>query len=347
MARLRPGRIAVVAALALVLVASACRSKDDSSSSDRAGAAPECLTLADLYALIGPESEGFTNWSDAQELASSLGSDTQVPDAELTITGPGEESGTYGSFIDLAIKPTGETQAEAGTITEDQIETTRKDYDSNADDNVIIDGVAGADASLGWVGFAYAEENGDSVREIKVDGGDGCVAPGQATIEDGSYPLSRPLFISVNLDKANENPAVAAFVDYYLSDASEAAVSDAGYIELPASEWKATQDAWAAEGITGPSGSVSGDVHVSGSSTVEPISALQAQNFKEANPDLSIDVKGPGTSDGLKQFCAGEIDIVDQSREFKDEEIALCKDAGVNYIQLKIGLDGITIITKK
>ena len=49
----------------------------------------ECLSFADLYALIGPESEGFENWSDAQALATELGSDTEFPDAPLDITGPG------------------------------------------------------------------------------------------------------------------------------------------------------------------------------------------------------------------------------------------------------------------
>src|SRR6185295_10305101 len=61
-------------------------------------AAPECLSFADLYALVGPESEGFDNWKDAQSLATELGSTSTLPDAPLTISGPGEESGTYDYF---------------------------------------------------------------------------------------------------------------------------------------------------------------------------------------------------------------------------------------------------------
>src|SRR4029078_6351312 len=51
-----------------------------------------CLTFADLYALVGPESTGFSNWTDAQALATELGSTTTFPDAPLTGTGPGQES---------------------------------------------------------------------------------------------------------------------------------------------------------------------------------------------------------------------------------------------------------------
>ena len=56
------------------------------------------------------------------------------------------------------------------------------------------------------------------------DCGDGCVAPTAETIASGEYPISRPLFIYVNTGRAAESPALAAFVDSYLSDAGIAAV---------------------------------------------------------------------------------------------------------------------------
>ena len=63
--------------------------------------AVECLDVPALYALIGPESEGFANWNDAEALATELGSaSVPFPDAPLTIVGPGEESGTYDTFVD-------------------------------------------------------------------------------------------------------------------------------------------------------------------------------------------------------------------------------------------------------
>ena len=115
--------------------------------------AVECLSFADLYALIGPESEGFAKWSDGTPIASALGSTTQLPDADLALTGPGTESGTYDSFIELALSGVAEERG----LPEDQVETTRSDYDASPDDNVIIQNVEASDTSLGWVGFAFAE----------------------------------------------------------------------------------------------------------------------------------------------------------------------------------------------
>jgi phosphate transport system substrate-binding protein len=203
--------------------------------------APECLSFADLYALIGPEAEGFENWSDAQSLAQELGSTTQFPDAPLDLTGPGTESGTYDSFIEIALSGIAETRG----LPEDQIESTRTDYDSNADDNVIISNVEASDSSLGWVGFAFAEEAGDQVTEIPISSEPGgeCVQPTADTISDQSYPLARPLFIYVSTAAADENAAVTPFVDYYLENLSQF-VEEGGYVTMPDDQVEATISAW-------------------------------------------------------------------------------------------------------
>ena len=204
--------------------------------------APECLSFADLWALIGSESEGFDNWSDATEIAAALGSTTEFPDAPLDLTGPGTESGTYDSFIELAL----EAPAEARDLPEDQW-TTRTDYESNADDNVIISNIESSDTSLGWVGFAFAEGAGEEITEIPISeepGGD-CVAPTAETIADVSYPLSRPLFIYVSTASAEDNPAVAPFVDFYL-DGLTGFVEEGGYVVLPDETASDTVSAWEA-----------------------------------------------------------------------------------------------------
>lgn len=207
--------------------------------------AVECLSSADLYALFGPESDGFANWADAQELATALGSTTELPDADLEITAPGTESGTYDAFAELAIGDPAEAQVEAGAITEDQVGVLRSDYSSQADDNAIISGIEGSDTSLGFVGFAFAEGAGDQIKEIEIDGGDGCVAPSIDTIADGSYPISRSLYIYVSVASAEENPAVAEYVDFYLSDeALNDLVGEAGYVPLPEDRAAATLERW-------------------------------------------------------------------------------------------------------
>ena len=207
----------------------------------------DCLSFADLYALVGPESQGFNKWSDASTLAKELGSNTTFPDAKLDITAPGEESGTYDSFIEIALADIAEERVGAGKLTEDKAEATRPDYSSQSDDNAIITGIEGSKSSFGWVGFAFAEEAGDKVKEIKISeepGGD-CVAPSADTIADGSYPLSRPLFIYVNKAVAEKNPAVKAYVDFYIGDGLEA-VEDVGYVALPDDQLKESADAWKA-----------------------------------------------------------------------------------------------------
>jgi phosphate transport system substrate-binding protein len=209
-----------------------------------ANTAVECLSFADLYALTGPESQGFSSWSDAQALATELGSDTTFPDAPLDLVGPGEESGTFASYVELVIENFNEDRG--------QDATTRPDYQASADDNVIIQGIEGSDTSLGWVGFAFAKSVDDiTILPISEEPGGECVTPTDETIADNSYPISRPLFIYVNKAKAAENPALAAFVDLYLSDAGIASVSEVGYVDLAAADLEATRGVWDAK-TTGP-----------------------------------------------------------------------------------------------
>jgi phosphate transport system substrate-binding protein len=204
--------------------------------------APTCLSFADLYALTGPESEGFKNWKDAQPLATELKSTTQFPDAPLTISGPGEESGTYDYFVEQIVTPI----ATERKLAEDKLAATRKDYQSSPNDNVIIEGIAGSEASLGWVGYAYAEENLDKVKFIQVAKDPGkCVDPTADTIASNEYPLSRNLFIYVNKAKAASNPAVAAYVDFYLKEGTISSVNeDVGYIDLAPDVLAQSQSTW-------------------------------------------------------------------------------------------------------
>jgi phosphate transport system substrate-binding protein len=204
-----------------------------------------CLSFADLYALIGPESQGFTKWSDAQDLAKELGSNTKFPDADLTITGPGEESGTYDSFVELALDKIADPRGKIDPATKHT--ATRPDYQASPNDNTIIEGITNSPSSLGWVGFAYAEENKDKVAEIQVskDPNGICVAPSAETIADATYPLSRTLYLYVNKAKAKDNAAVAAYVDYYLKDGTISKVLETvPYVNLPADKLAESRSTW-------------------------------------------------------------------------------------------------------
>jgi phosphate transport system substrate-binding protein len=202
----------------------------------------DCLTTADLYAIFGPQSQGINSTGDANALSKKAGGAGTMPDQPLEITAPGEESGTYDAFLDLAgIEDTAIAQG----VAEDKAAALRADYQSSANDNVIIQAMEGSPNAIGFVGFAFAQEAGDQIKEVAIDAGDGCVSPNADTIADASYPLSRSLFIYPNIDTASTNTAVKAFVDYYLTeDGLVESVEEAGYVALPADRQDATRAAW-------------------------------------------------------------------------------------------------------
>ncbi len=198
----------------------------------------ECLNFADMYALSGPESQGFDNWTDAQAIAGELGSQTQFPDLPLDISAPGEESGTYDSYVELVIETYNEDRGQEAQ--------TRPDYQSSGDDNIILQGIQGSPSSYGWVGYAYFVENEGQVKAFQVasEPGGECVAPTPETIASGDYPISRPLFIYVNAEKAESNAALAPFVDFYLSEEGISAVAQAGYVDIPEADLEETRSTW-------------------------------------------------------------------------------------------------------
>ena len=92
-------------------------------------------------------------------------------------------------------------------------------------------------------------------------------------------------------------------------------------------------------------GPIEGEFLVSGSSTVFPIVLEQAEVFGAANEGVAISVEGPGSGDGAQKFCDGEVPIANASRLYKDEELATCEANGIEYIELRRAIDGITVIT--
>lgn len=169
----------------------------------------ECLTVEELNTMWEPEAQGtITNWNQIR---------SDFPDAPLGLYGPGTDSGTYDFFME-AIGADGES---------------RGDFTASEDDNVIVQGVSSDTNGLGYFGLAYFVANEDRLKAVAIDNGDGCVVPSAETVADGTYqPLSRPEFIYVKLSKADD-PAVAAFVDFYLSPDNAGLVDEVGYVSVP------------------------------------------------------------------------------------------------------------------
>ncbi len=89
---------------------------------------------------------------------------------------------------------------------------------------------------------------------------------------------------------------------------------------------------------------LSGEIVVDGSSTVTPVMILAAEKFQEAAPGVTVTVATSGTGGGFEKFCADETDISMASRPIKDEEIAACGDAGIEYTELQLANDGIAVV---
>jgi len=92
---------------------------------------------------------------------------------------------------------------------------------------------------------------------------------------------------------------------------------------------------------------LSGNITIDGSSTVAPISKAVAEDFAKANPGVKVPVGTSGTGGGFKKFCAGDIDISNASRPIKKAEAEDCKKNGVEFVELPVAVDGLTVVVNK
>jgi phosphate transport system substrate-binding protein len=171
----------------------------------------QCMTVAELKKIWEPAAQGqITSWNRVRK---------GWPNEELTLFGPGADSGTFDYFTEAVV-------GEEGMI--------RGDFTPSEDDNVLVQGVARNPSALGYFGLAYYAENKDILKAVAIDGGDGCVKPSLATAKNGTYvPLSRPLFIYVSKQAAGED-YVREFVEFYLDpERATELVAQVGYVPLP------------------------------------------------------------------------------------------------------------------
>jgi phosphate transport system substrate-binding protein len=85
-------------------------------------------------------------------------------------------------------------------------------------------------------------------------------------------------------------------------------------------------------------------VKIDGSSTVYPVTEAVAEEFQKANKGLRVTVGVSGTGGGFKKFCRNEIDIADASRPIQTSEMEICRAAGVEYIELPVAFDALTVV---
>ncbi len=114
------------------------------------------------------------------------------------------------------------------------------------------------------------------------------------------------------------------------SDGVTTTVADGGTTTTPA--------------VTDPPADLSGDIAIDGSSTVAPLMKLTAEDFQDANGGVTVAVGTSGTGGGFEKFCAGETDISDASRPIKDSEAEACKAKGIEYYEVIVANDALSIV---
>lgn len=168
------------------------------------------ITVEELKKIWEPSAEGkITNWNQVR---------SSWPDKPLTLYGAGKESGTFDYF----------TEAIVGTS-----KASRNDYTASENDNELVAGVSKDPHALGYFGLSYYEANQQKLKALGVDNGNKPILPNRETVENSQYqPLSRPLFIYINVDSAQDKAEVRDLVEFYLQQAPKL-VNTVGYIPLP------------------------------------------------------------------------------------------------------------------
>jgi phosphate transport system substrate-binding protein len=88
-------------------------------------------------------------------------------------------------------------------------------------------------------------------------------------------------------------------------------------------------------------------VKIDGSSTVFPVTEAVAEEFQKANKQMKVTVGISGTGGGFKKFCRGETDIQNASRPILAGEMKDCRAAGVQYVELPVAFDALTVVVHK
>jgi phosphate transport system substrate-binding protein len=179
----------------------------------------EGMTLEELAKLY---SKDTTNWSDVNPA---------WPSEPVKRFSPGTDSGTFDYFIEAVMDPAFETGEEALLAA--------ANLQLSEDDNVLVQGVQGDKYAIGYFGFAYFVENEGKLLDVKIEG----VEPTAATVDAGEYPLARPLFIYSDAKVMAEKPQVAAYINFYLTNANESALA-VGYFPAPADALEASVQAF-------------------------------------------------------------------------------------------------------
>ncbi len=224
---------------------------------------------------------------------------------DITVISREEGSGTRGAFVELMGIETDEG---------DQTVITSEISNSTA---VVTQTVAGNTSAIGYISLGALS---DSVKAISVDG----VEPTVDNIKAGSYAVARPFelcYREENLTELGQD-----FINFIMSAEGQAIVDQEGYI---AADENAA--AYTASGL-------SGNLSLNGSTSVSPLMEVLAEEYRNLNPNVVIDIQQTGSGAGITATIDGSCEIGMSSRALEDEELA------EGLTELQIAVDGIAVI---
>jgi phosphate transport system substrate-binding protein len=160
-------------------------------------------------------------WEPASKIKTWADLNPSFPKEKIALYGPGPDSGTFDYFTEEVVG---------------KAKSSRTDYTSSEDDNMLLKGVATSRFALGYFGHGYYMANQKKVKALSIDAGKGPIEPTDENVAKGNYPLARQLYIYVNA-AATTKPQVDAFVSYFLESVRRLA-AETGYLPLSAENYR-------------------------------------------------------------------------------------------------------------
>jgi phosphate binding protein len=278
--------------------------------------------------------------------------DPSFPAEPITRYSPGTDSGTFDYFVEEVFD-----EDDAPILSAANIQFSE-------DDNVLVQGVEGDVNAIGYFGYAFYADEADRLTIVSIEG----VEPTAEHVEDGTYPLARPLFLYSDAAIMQAKPQVADFVNFYLSFVNEE-INDVGYFPASAEALEEARMAWqAGMGLIEPMApeaeapaegaamaavmlpmadplAVTGDIVTAGSSTVFPLTERMAERYQSEGFAGQITVDSIGSGAGFERFCvAGESDISNASRPIDEEEVASCESIDRMPLEFRVGTDALAVV---
>ncbi len=216
-------------------------------------------------------------------------------------------------------------------------------------DQQLAEGIGENPNGTGFFGYAFYKGNEDKLNALTLDG----VEPTLENVQNDTYQGTRPLYVYGATSIFEEKPEVAAFMGYYLEHLDEV-VTEVGYFPMDADtlaeEKRVVAEALGVQDLDeiDPS-EYSGEISITGSSTVYPVSVAMAERFMADGFNGEVTVDSVGTGGGFDAFCAGRdgSDLVNASREADQIEFEACRANGLELVENRIGTDAIVAVVSE